>query len=65
MDHGFGKRPPVRVFADEERGNAAIEMALLAALAAFFAFAMKHALATPLLNILTRATETLTRALGG
>lgn len=65
MEQGFGKGPPVRVFAEEEEGSAAIETALLAGLAAFFAFAMKHVLAMPMLSIFTKATQALTQALGG
>jgi len=55
----------VRGMADEEEGNAAVEMALLAALAAFFAFTMKHVLATPLLNGFTKAAQVLSQALAG
>jgi len=52
-------------FTGEENGGAAIEMALLLGLAAFFAFAMKHLVATPLLATLTRASQVLSDALGG
>ena len=65
MHHGLGKRPPVRAFALAEEGGAAIETALLLGLAAFFAFAMKTAVAAPLLATLTRATRVLSQALGG
>ena len=65
MEQGFGKGPPIRVFAEEEEGNAAIETAVLAGLAAFFVFAMKHVLAMPMLNIFTKATQALNQALGG
>lgn len=55
----------VRGMADEEEGNAAVEMALLAALAAFFAFTMRHVLATPLLSGFTKAAQVLSQALAG
>lgn len=65
MDYGFGKGPPVRIFAKEEEGGAAMEMALLLGLAAFFAFTMKHLLAEPLLNTFTKATQVMSQALAG
>lgn len=65
MHHRLGKGPPVRVFAEDKSGNAAIETALLLSLAAFFAFAMKTLVASPLLAVLTRATRVLSQALGG
>ena len=37
----------------------------LASLMAFFAFAMKALVASPLLAVLTRATRVLSQALGG
>lgn len=55
----------VRDMADEEEGSAAIETALLAALAAFFAFAMKEMLALPLLGVFTKACQALNQVLGG
>lgn len=64
MNHELGKGPPARVFAAEEEGSAAIETALLAALAAFFAFAMKELLALPLLGIFTKASQALSQVLG-
>jgi len=65
MLHGLGKGPPVRVFAKEEEGGAAIETALLLGLAAFFAFAVKTAVAEPLLATLARASRVLSQVLGG
>ena len=65
MDHGFGKGPPVRVFAEEEKGGAALEMALLLGLAAFFAFTLKHILGGPFLATFTRASEVVGQALAG
>lgn len=65
MLHGLGKGPPVRVFAKEDEGSAAIETALLLGLAAFFAFVMKNVVAEPLLATLTKATQVLSQALGG
>jgi Flp pilus assembly pilin Flp len=55
----------VRGMAEEEDGNAAIETALLAALAAFFAFTMKALLATPLLNVFSKVSQALNQVLGG
>ncbi|MET3665429.1 hypothetical protein [Caulobacter sp. 1776] len=52
-------------FTEEERGGAALEMALLLGLAAFFAFTMKSLLAMPLLSGLVRASEVLSRTLAG
>ena len=52
-------------FTEEEKGGAAMEMALLLGLAAFFAFTVKHVLATELLNTFTRASEVLSQALAG
>jgi Flp pilus assembly pilin Flp len=52
-------------FAREEKGGAALEMALVAGLAAFFAYAMKHLVAEPLLANLTRTAKALSQALGG
>jgi Flp pilus assembly pilin Flp len=60
-----GKGPPVRVFAEEENGGAAMEMALLLGLAAFFAFTLKHVLTTPLLSTFTKATQVVSQALAG
>lgn len=65
MDHGFGKRPPIRVFAAEEKGGAALEMGLLLGLAAFFAFTMKHLIAAPLLGTFTKAAKVVSQALAG
>jgi Flp pilus assembly pilin Flp len=65
MLHGLGKGPPVRGFAEEEEGGAAIEMALMLGLAAFFAFVMKNVVAAPLLATLTKASQVLSQALGG
>ena len=65
MEHGFGKGPPARVFAQEEEGGAALEMGLLLGLAAFFAFTMKHLLAEPLLNTFSKASQVLSQALAG
>jgi Flp pilus assembly pilin Flp len=65
MDHDLGKDPPRRGFAAAEKGGAAIETALLAALAAFLALTVKHTVATPLLAILTKASRVLSQALGG
>ncbi|ATC30944.1 hypothetical protein CA606_00500 [Caulobacter vibrioides] len=64
MDY-HGKGPPVRVFAEEEKGGAALEMALLLGLAAFFAFTLKQVLATPLLSTFTKATQVVSQALAG
>lgn len=64
MDYA-GKGPPIRVFAAEEKGGAAMEMALLLGLAAFFAFTMRHVLATPLLATFTKATQVVSQALAG
>jgi Flp pilus assembly pilin Flp len=52
-------------FAREAKGGAALEMALVAGLAAFFAYTMKHLLAAPLLANFTRAAKVLSQALGG
>jgi len=52
-------------FTGEERGGAVMETALLLGLAAFFAFTMKHLVATPLLAKFTRASQVLSEALGG
>lgn len=60
-----GKGPPVRVFAEEETGGAALEMSLLLGLAAFFAFTLRHVLATPLLSTFTKATQVVSQALAG
>ncbi len=65
MDYTFGKGPAVRVFAKEEKGGAALEMALLIGLAAFFAFTLRHVLAEPLLTTFTRASQALSQALAG
>lgn len=65
MDHGFGKGLPVRVFAMAEEGGAAMEMALLLGLAAFFAFTMKHLLATPLMGTFSKAARVMSQALAG
>jgi Flp pilus assembly pilin Flp len=65
MDHGFGKGPPVRVFAEEEEGGAALEMGLLLGLAAFFTFTMKHLLADPLMNTFSKAAQVMSQALAG
>lgn len=61
----FGKGPPVRVFAEEEKGGAAMEMALLLGLAAFFAFTLRHVLAEPMLNTFTKAAQAVSQALAG
>ncbi len=63
MKH-MGKGPPVRAFAAEEEGGAAIETALLAGLAAFLAFTIKNMVAMPLLGVLTKASRVLGQALG-
>lgn len=60
-----GKGPPVRVFAQEEKGGAALEMALMLGLAAFFAFTLKEVLTTPLLTTFTKATQVVSQALAG
>ncbi|MFY8209109.1 MAG: hypothetical protein ACOVOE_07230 [Caulobacter sp.] len=60
-----GKGPPVRVFAEEEKGGAALEMALMLGLAAFFAFTLKEVLTTPLLTTFTKATQVVSQALAG
>jgi Flp pilus assembly pilin Flp len=52
-------------FAREEKGGAALEMALVAGLAAFFAYTMKYLLADPLLANFTRTAKALSQALGG
>lgn len=65
MIYDFGKGPPVRVFAAEEKGGAAMEMALLLGLAAFFAFTMRHILAMPLLSTFTKAAQVVSQALAG
>jgi Flp pilus assembly pilin Flp len=64
MDY-HGKGPPVRVFAEEEKGGAALEMALVLGLAAFFAFTLRHVMATPLLTTFTKATQVISQALAG
>ncbi|MCY1648846.1 hypothetical protein OVA11_17825 [Caulobacter sp. SL161] len=60
-----GKGPPIRVFAEEEKGGAALEMALMLGLAAFFAFTLKEVLTTPLLTTFTKATQVVSQALAG
>jgi Flp pilus assembly pilin Flp len=52
-------------FVGEEKGGAALEMALVAGLAAFFAYAMKYLLADPLLANFSRTAKALSQALGG
>ena len=52
-------------FTEENEGGAAIEMALLLGLAAFFAFTIQHLLAEPLLTLFTRASQVLSQALAG
>ncbi|AAK24901.1 hypothetical protein EIB18_15580 [Caulobacter vibrioides] len=64
MDY-HGKGPPVRVFVEEEKGGAALEMALMLGLAAFFAFTLKEVLTTPLLTTFTKATQVVSQALAG
>jgi len=65
MDHEIGEDPPARAFADDEDGNAAIELALVAGLAAILALTMKEMLAMPLLSVFTRAGKVLSQALAG
>lgn len=59
-----GKKPPVRAFAEAEEGGAALEMGLLLGLAAFFAFTLRHVVATPLLTTFTKAAKVVSQALG-
>ncbi|AZS20371.1 MULTISPECIES: hypothetical protein [unclassified Caulobacter] len=59
-----GKEPPVRAFAEAEEGGAALEMGLLLGLAAFFAFTLRHVVATPLLTTFTKAAKVVSQALG-
>lgn len=65
MDQDIGEDPPIRVFADDEDGNAAIELALVAGLAAILALAVKEMLAMPLLGVFTKASKVLSQALAG
>jgi Flp pilus assembly pilin Flp len=64
MGH-HAKGPLIRVFAEEEKGGAALEMALMLGLAAFFAFTLKEVLTTPLLTTFTKATQVVSQALAG
>jgi Flp pilus assembly pilin Flp len=48
-----------------EDGGAAMEMALLIGLSAFFAFTLRHVLAAPLLDTFTRAARVVSEALSG
>ncbi len=48
-----------------EEGGAATEMALMIGLAAFFAFTLRHVLASPLLDTFTRAARVVSEALSG
>jgi Flp pilus assembly pilin Flp len=61
----WGKGPQVRAFAEAEEGGAALEMSLLLGLAAFFAFTLRHVVATPLLTTFTKAAKVVSQALGG
>ena len=65
MDHDIGEDPSLRAFAADEEGGAAIELALVAGLAAILALAVKELLATPLLSVFTRASKVLSQALAG
>lgn len=65
MDQDIDQNLPVGDFANDEDGNAAIELALVAGLAAFFAFTMRQLVAAPLLDGFAKAAQTLTRALSG
>lgn len=65
MKQDIGEDPPARAFADDEDGNAAIELALVAGLAAILALAMKEMVAMPLLSVFTRASKVLSQALAG
>lgn len=65
MAYTFGKGPTVRVFVREEKGGAALDMALLLGLAAFFAFSLRHVLVEPLLATFNRATQVISQALAG
>ncbi|WP_297512880.1 hypothetical protein [uncultured Caulobacter sp.] len=65
MAHASGKQSSVRAFAKAEEGGAAVEMALLLGLAAFFAFSLRHVLVEPVLAIFNRATQVISQALAG
>ncbi|PIB93677.1 hypothetical protein [Caulobacter sp. FWC2] len=65
MDQNIGEDPPIRAFAADEEGNAAIELAVVAGLAAILALTMKEMLAMPLLSVFTKASKVLSQALAG
>lgn len=65
MDQNIGEEPPIRAFAADEDGNAAIELALVAGLAAILALTMKELLAMPLLSVFTKASKVLSQVLAG
>ena len=52
-------------FAETEQGGAAMETGLLLALAAAFAFTLRHIVASPLLTAFTRASKVISQALAG
>lgn len=52
-------------FAETEQGGAALETGLLLALAAAFAFTVRHLVAGPLLGTLTKASRVIGQALAG
>jgi Flp pilus assembly pilin Flp len=65
MDQDIDEEPPIRAFAADEDGNAAIELALVAGLAAILALTMKELLAMPLLSVFTKASKVLSQVLAG
>jgi len=65
MDQDIDEELPIRAFAADEDGNAAIELALVAGLAAILALTMKELLAMPLLSVFTKASKVLSQVLAG
>lgn len=52
-------------FVETEEGGAAMETGLLLALAAAFAFTLRHVVASPMLSVFTRASKVISQALAG
>lgn len=52
-------------FAETEQGGAALETGLLLALAAVFAFSLRHVVTSPVLGVFTKASKVISQALAG